>query len=54
MKRKFVRFYDAAIVAGYNDWSEVDYENMGFCSDGVTRWYWFTAEDGTPYYTLKY
>lgn len=26
----------------------VDVENMGFCKDGVTRWYHFTNEDGKP------
>ena len=26
----------------------VDVENMGFCKDGVTRWYRFTDEDGNP------
>lgn len=26
----------------------VDVENMGFCKDGVTRWYHFTNEDGQP------
>lgn len=26
----------------------VDVENMGWCRDGVTRWYMFSAEDGTP------
>lgn len=28
-------------------------ENMGFCRDGVTRWYHFTSVDGKPAYTLK-
>ena len=54
MKRTYVRFAEAAKVAGYDEWWEVEYENMGFCKDGVTRWYWFDAEDGTPCYTLKY
>ena len=26
----------------------VDVEDMGFCKDGVTRWYHFTNEDGQP------
>lgn len=26
----------------------VDVENMGFCKDGVTRWYHFTNENGEP------
>lgn len=28
-------------------------ENMGFCRDGITRWYHFTSVDGEPAYTLK-
>lgn len=26
----------------------VDVENMGFCKDGVTRWYHFEDENGNP------
>ena len=26
----------------------VDVENMGFCKDGVTRWYHFTNANGEP------
>jgi len=26
----------------------VDVEDMGWCRDGVTRWYHFTNEDGEP------
>lgn len=26
----------------------VEVENMGFCKDGVTRWYHFTNESGKP------
>lgn len=26
----------------------VDVENMGYCKDGVTRWYHFTDENGNP------
>ena len=26
----------------------VEVENMGFCRDGVTRWYHFTNDDGQP------
>lgn len=26
----------------------VDVENMGWCKDGVTRWYHFTNADGQP------
>lgn len=32
----------------------VDVENMGFCKDGVTRWYAFTNEDGEPAIYFKY
>ncbi len=54
MKRRKVRFCDAARVAGYEEWWQVPIENMGFCKDGVTRWYFFEAEDGTPCVTFKY
>ena len=32
----------------------VDVENMGFCKDGVTRWYHFTDENGNPAVCYKY
>lgn len=32
----------------------VDVENMGWCKDGVTRWYHFTNEDGVPAVYYKY
>ena len=32
----------------------VDVENMGFCKDGVTRWYHFTGEEGNPAVYYKY
>lgn len=32
----------------------VDIENMGFCKDGVTRWYTFTDENGNPAIYFKY
>ena len=32
----------------------VDVENMGFCKDGVTRWYHFTNENGDPAVYYKY
>lgn len=61
MKRKFIPIAKAPEVAGAYcpetnryEWWLVDIENMGFCEDGITRWYWFTAEDGTPCYTLKH
>jgi hypothetical protein len=40
--------YSAGIMA------LVDVENMGFCKDGVTRWYHFTNEDGNPAVYYKY
>lgn len=53
-RRKYVPFSDAAKASGFSEWWEVEYENMGWCADGCTRWYHFDAEDGTPCYTLKY
>lgn len=32
----------------------VDVENMGFCKDGVTRYYHFTNADGQPAVYYKY
>lgn len=32
----------------------VEVENMGFCKDGVTRWYHFTNENGKPAVYYKY
>lgn len=32
----------------------VDVENMGWCKDGVTRWYTFTDEDGNPAIYFKH
>lgn len=54
VKRRKVSICDAAKVAGYDEWWQVPIENMGFCRDGVTRWYFFEAEDGTPCVTFKY
>lgn len=61
LKRRFVPIWKAAEVAGaYNyetgkcEWALVEIENMGFCKDGVTRWYHFTSESGEPCYTLKH
>lgn len=34
--------------------SLVDVENMGFCKDGVTRWYHFTDVNGNPSVYYKY
>lgn len=54
MKRRKVRFCDAARVAGCEEWWQVAIENMGFCKDGVTRWCFFESKDGTPCVTFKY
>lgn len=58
--RKYVPIQKAAEVAGAYDfetnsfsWSLVEIENMGWCKDGCTRWYWFLSEDGVPCYTLR-
>jgi len=32
----------------------VDVENMGYCRDGVTRWYFFNDENGNPAVYYKY
>lgn len=32
----------------------VEVENMGWCKDGVTRWYMFTDEDGNPAIYFKH
>ena len=32
----------------------VDVENMGWCKDKKTRWYFFTNEDGEPAVYFKY
>lgn len=32
----------------------VDVENMGWCKDGVTRWYTFTNASGQPAIYFKY
>lgn len=65
MKRKYIPI-DEAIAWGeeqcapcfdnYNSvgiCAAVSVSNMGFCRDGVTRWYQFDM-DGVPCYTLKY
>lgn len=60
MNRKYIPIWKAAEVAeainpetGEYEWALVEIDNMGFCKDGVTRWYHFTAADGTACYTLK-
>ena len=62
-KRKYVRYADALDVAKGKDYAEYlrtqgvrtpEWDNMGWCKDGVTRWYHFESADGKPCYTLKY
>lgn len=53
MKRRFVPIWKVAEVAGYDELWMVEWENMGWCKDGVTRWYHFDDENGNPCYTLK-
>ena len=36
------------------DCALVEVENMGFCKDGVTRWYHFNDENGNPAVYYKY
>lgn len=59
--RRYVPIWKAAEVAeainpetGKYEWAMIEIENMGFCKDGVTRWYHFTAADGTLCFTLKH
>lgn len=46
--RDAIGYFEGGLCAAY------DIENMGFCKDGTTRWYWFTSVDGFPAYTLKF
>ena len=44
---------ESSYFCQYEDYSAgimllVDVENMGFCKDGVTRWYHFTNANGEP------
>lgn len=62
MKRKFIRI-DVALKQAREAYpwlteedgicAAYEIENMGFCRDGVTRWYHFETVDGVPAYTLK-
>jgi len=54
MKRKFVNIVYAPKIAGVDERWQIEIKNMGWCKDGVTRWYWFDAADDTPCYTLKH
>ena len=60
MSRRYVPITEVPKAMGYENWSELNrfcadlWENMGFCKDGVTRWYHFTADNGEACYTLKH
>lgn len=51
--RKFVPWQEVPAAAGYDEHWEIEWENLGFCRDGVTRWYHFTDAEGVPCYTLR-
>lgn len=61
MKRKYRPLYELIREArATGQFSETDglgamydIENMGFCKDGVTRWYHLTDLNGDRIYTLK-
>lgn len=60
MSRKYVPISKVPTVMGYNNWNELNtycvdlWENMGFCKDGISRWYHFTSDNGEPCYTIKH
>lgn len=63
MKRKYIPIKEALRQARECDMTLTEsdgicacyeIENMGYCKDGTTRWYWFESVDGEPAYTLKY
>lgn len=63
MKRRYIplsqalreaREYDPRLTKTDGICACYDIENMGFCKDGSTRWYWFIDVHGKPAYTLKY
>lgn len=61
MKRRYipinVALREAREEYGYSESDGIcacyDVENMGFCKDGVTKWYHFDDVNGNPAYTLK-
>lgn len=61
MKRTFIPMWKALKEAreaygypeNYGICACYEIENMGFCKDGITRWYQFTSVDGKPAYTVK-
>lgn len=62
MKRQYIPIQkaleEAIEIYGYDSTDGIcvcyEIENMGFCKDGITRWYHFTSVDGVKAYTLKY
>lgn len=61
MKRRFIPLWKALQEArnffGYPESYGIcacyEVENMGFCEDGISRWYHFTDINGNPAYTIK-
>jgi len=58
MRRRVVKIEEVRRAVGENDNSLgicalVDVENMGWCNDGSTRWYWFDL-GGEPVVYFKY
>lgn len=53
--RKAVAEYDPELASDMSAGicALVSVTNMGFCKDGVTRWYWFNLGD-TPCVMFKY
>ena len=63
MKRRVMKLDEIREISSYfqetHDMSAgicalVDVENMGFCKDGVTRFYMFNDEDGNPAIYFKH
>ena len=52
MKRQYLPLYKA-LKEDYGLCACYEIENMGFCKDGVTRWYHFTSVNAVPSYTSK-
>ena len=49
-----LNYTDPESVATAGICALVDVENMGWCRDGVTRWYTFTNEAGQPAIYFKH
>lgn len=60
MKRKYMSIQQIREESYLEDKNElgicalVDVENMGFCKDGVTRWYHFTNAKGEACIYIKH